>query len=756
MHIPTPTNPRKRPAPGTTPTMPMPVVQPPFPSPTGDPGYLRWGGADGTALADPTIPPTVNSYGIAPGQHQQFVQPTPASNNALARRQMNRALVPTATRPNYDSTAEPWSFVGEDSALLQPQQQQQQQQQPQPPNGNMTDTDNVEILEEMARKAMREAQQKRKQIPPFVQKLSSFLDDDKNSDLIRWSEKGDSFIVLDEDEFAKKLIPDLFKHNNYASFVRQLNMYGFHKRVGLSDNSMRASERKNKSPSEYSNPYFRRGHPNLLWLINKPKGNNKGKKGAKNAEVEGDSEEDATIEDGVAQGLGATSAPSSRALPPSGDMPLQKKEMAVIREELNQVRDQQRFIMSALQRIQQDNTTLYNQAVVFQNQHDRHQNSINAILNFLANVFRKTLEDQAGAQSVNDLLASIIPNSGNNSAVPQGSVVDLGDFIQAQSGAANNMNLAKRRQALLPPIPQNGRANTVSPSPASSTPTPQPYREMGTVTELFDNSPGDHTSPTNYLAQQLETNPHDSMMKIINNTNANSSSGIDLPEMVNNTPATMSNDQRNKMLNIMAGRTSTPASNATPSVKPSASPRPPAPSVSASAEAPPMPSTSGLSLSPIMEAAPSPPRLQQISNHNADAAALRRMQEEQALRLEHIASMLGPLSPSGRIPGIDENGNVNHQMEENGNVNHQGSYFGGDLDMEQFLNPDAFQVDDAFPGVNFNGDGNDFNFTLDGATPNGANAAHTPSSAGTEEIPRDGFDAQGNSPDRGNKRRRVG
>ena len=83
-------------------------------------------------------------------------------------------------------------------------------------------------------------------------------------------------IVLDEDEFAGKLIPELFKHRNYASFVRQLNMYGFHKRVGLSDNSMKASERKNKAPSEYYNPYFRRGHPNLLWLINKPKsGKNK-------------------------------------------------------------------------------------------------------------------------------------------------------------------------------------------------------------------------------------------------------------------------------------------------------------------------------------------------------------------------------------------------------------------------------------------------------------------------------------------------
>ena len=56
----------------------------------------------------------------------------------------------------------------------------------------------------------------------------SFLEDGKNTELIRWSDDGNSFIVLDEDEFAKKLIPELFKHNNYASFVRQLNMYGFH------------------------------------------------------------------------------------------------------------------------------------------------------------------------------------------------------------------------------------------------------------------------------------------------------------------------------------------------------------------------------------------------------------------------------------------------------------------------------------------------------------------------------------------------
>lgn len=150
------------------------------------------------------------------------------------------------------------------------------------PNGGMqpsqtpwesVDDEDERDLEQRALAAKRDAQAKRKQIPPFVQKLSrcffprrtltdagvlhnnilasltadtelllSFLDDGKNTDLIRWSDDGRSFIVVDEDEFAKTLIPELFKHNNYASFVRQLNMYGFHKKVGLSDNSMKARD----------------------------------------------------------------------------------------------------------------------------------------------------------------------------------------------------------------------------------------------------------------------------------------------------------------------------------------------------------------------------------------------------------------------------------------------------------------------------------------------------------------------------------
>lgn len=114
----------------------------------------------------------VNSYGIMPAQPQQPQQqpygqaPAATPNNALARRQMNRALVPTAPRATFDPSNDAWSFVGNDSssALLQSSQQA---------NGaNMTEEQSIEALEEAATKAKQEAQSKRKQIPPFVQKLS--------------------------------------------------------------------------------------------------------------------------------------------------------------------------------------------------------------------------------------------------------------------------------------------------------------------------------------------------------------------------------------------------------------------------------------------------------------------------------------------------------------------------------------------------------------------------------------------------------
>ncbi|KAF5134976.1 Heat shock factor protein [Metarhizium anisopliae] len=721
-------NSRKRAAPGASPMVNYPQrMQQPFPADSAVPdNMLRWNGdsadfVDGSAHA-------ANPYGMMPTP-PQYAQ-VPAPSNSLTRRDMNQALIPTHTR-GFDGSVEPWAGFGDGNNLL-----------PQNDEEGLIEQDNVEALEEMAQKAKREAQGRRKGIPPFVQKLSSFLEERKNEDLIRWSEKGDSFIVLDEDEFAKTLIPELFKHNNYASFVRQLNMYGFHKRVGLSDNSMRASERKNKSPSEYHNPFFRRGHPNLLWLINKPKTRATSKKSSNKNEIgELDSDEDQIQDEVTAQNTAAgPNVPTGRSLPPASasssaePQALPKKEMTLIREELTKVREQQRLIHKAINRLQHTNNDLYNQALMFQSQHDRHQSSINAILNFLANVFRKTLEDQGNTQSVGDILSSMITNQGQPSH--QGNVVDLGDFFQPKMDSASNMGGAhKRTRGLLPPIPNHqADAPTATQSPSTSStpyyPVGNHNPEMGHVTELVD---GSDTPPS--LRQELESNPHERMMKIINDHNATNKSGMDLPEateLVTNAPNTLNKDQRSKFVDFMAGQTTSPPSQP-PSAPTTAKPTPVPPrSAKASVSPSPTPADAAVpSLSPIMRSPQmAPPSLNQISTNQIDLDQLQRLQSDQDAKIHELSELLGPLSPSGRIPGLEDGA--------------EGYFDQPHVDLDQFFDSNAFLNDASF------GDGNDFNFSIDGAADDVKNGE--PSPTGTEEIQRDDFDTTQKN---GNKRRRV-
>ncbi|KAK4787369.1 hypothetical protein SAY86_011202 [Trapa natans] len=94
-------------------------------------------------------------------------------------------------------------------------------------------------------------------LPPFLSKTYEMVDDSSSDSIVSWSETNKSFVVWNHPEFARVLLPMYFKHNNFSSFIRQLNTYGFRK--------------VDPEKWEFANDDFIRGQPNLLRNIHRRK-----------------------------------------------------------------------------------------------------------------------------------------------------------------------------------------------------------------------------------------------------------------------------------------------------------------------------------------------------------------------------------------------------------------------------------------------------------------------------------------------------
>ncbi|KAF9564467.1 stress-responsive transcription factor hsf1 [Mortierella alpina] len=206
-------------------------------------------------------------------------------------------------------------------------------------------------------------------VAAFLTKLYNMVGDEASNNLIKWSDDGQSFIVVRHVEFAKEVLPKFFKHNNFSSFVRQLNMYGFHKVPHLQQGVLLPDV--DSEEWEFSNPHFQKNQPDLLCLVSRKKASN------------GSEDKDALTMD-----------------------------LGHILTEVTAIKKHQIAISSDLKNIERDHQSLWQESIAARERHQRQQDTIDKILRFLASVF-------SGEKK-----RAIVPNKKPRLTITEGDVED--------------------------------------------------------------------------------------------------------------------------------------------------------------------------------------------------------------------------------------------------------------------------------------------------------------------------------------------
>ncbi|ORZ10708.1 hypothetical protein BCR42DRAFT_105000 [Absidia repens] len=244
------------------------------------------------------------------------------------------------------------------------------------------------------------ASRTQRNIPAFLNKLYSMVNDVSTDDLIRWSKKGDSFIVEQHELFSKTVLPRFYKHNTFSSFVRQLNMYDFHKVPHLQQGVMTVDSEHELW--EFNHPNFQKNRYELLHLVvrKRIRSNNDQQQqlsSQQSSPLPSPSLQHQPLQENqqllLKQHLASSSESDLSAIPPRlnalGDtsMQLEYVRLGSLVKDISTIRHHQHVISSDLQHLHNDNEILWRETLLAREKHQRHQQVIERILLFLTTVF---------------------------------------------------------------------------------------------------------------------------------------------------------------------------------------------------------------------------------------------------------------------------------------------------------------------------------------------------------------------------------
>nr|KAJ3421356.1 stress-responsive transcription factor hsf1 [Polyrhizophydium stewartii] len=168
--------------------------------------------------------------------------------------------------------------------------------------------------------------------------------DPSSDEFIHWTPEGTSFVVTNQELFSQHVLPQYFKHSNFTSFIRQLNMYGFHKIPSIQHGSLVAESQVEQF--EFAHDNFQRGKQDLLCFVIRRR------------------------------------AVHNEELVKEGSLDINS-----VLHEITAIKRHQMTISSDLQKMQRDNETIWSETVQLRERAAKQQDTIDKILRFLASIF---------------------------------------------------------------------------------------------------------------------------------------------------------------------------------------------------------------------------------------------------------------------------------------------------------------------------------------------------------------------------------